>query len=100
MQRTEFETLSPHTFHHSVKSMAHMFNNAETFDQNVHFDTSSVDSMNGMFHRARAFDKAVSFDTSAVTEMAGMFAEADSLHDCTKQTIQESLSASTAWPYN
>ena len=100
----------------SVTDMSYMFREAIAFNQPLAFDVSSVTSMVNMFYGATSFDQPLTWDVSSVISsvashgMRFMFDEArdgpagpsvpTALSDCNKRAIHDSLSASTAWPYN
>ena len=53
-----------------------MFAGARTFDQTLHFDTSSVERMASMFEHSAAFNNGgvtLEFDTTRVRDMSRMF---------------------------
>jgi hypothetical protein len=82
----------------SVTSMARLFSGASAFNQALSFDTRSVLSMDYMFLGARGFDQRLAFDVSNVTSMLSMLDDT-ALGNCSKRLTEDTLSASTAWPY-
>ena len=66
----------------NVENMAGMFNEAESFDQDIGgWDTSNVENMRRVFDGTESFNQGIGgWDTSNVESMHGMFAGAESFN--------------------
>ena len=66
----------------NVRTAKNMFYGATSFNGNVNFNTQNLIDASGMFRYAVSFDKPVNFDTHNVKNMEGMFAFAKSFNQC------------------
>ena len=63
-------------------------------------NTSRVTDMEAMLTDASFFDQPLYFGVSSVTDTRSMLNGTTALDGCNKRRIEDSLSASTAWPYD
>jgi len=77
-----FNQAVSHLYVSQVTNMAHMFDGAQMFNQDLQsWNTTNVVDMSFMFYRATAFNQAVShLDVSQVKNMSGMFDGAENFN--------------------
>ena len=84
----------------SVTAMTNFMDRADSFNQPLLIETRRVTNMDSLLFYSTAFNQPLALDASSVTAMANAFTGTTSLSDCNRRAIEDSLSASTAWPYD